>query len=192
MPLFESSFADAESLSRDWIAAPGMTASGGVLTFAPDAHRGVCVARTREAGFRDFILTADVRIVRFAVAVVVRAIGPDQYYMIQFDLANDPSVVWFHTFTPTATNKYRLGRIPSAHVPREGEWHRMRVVANGPRFDVFLGDIGGPLLPCASWTDALNTFDEGAVGVWQHGGEAGQYRAFHVEALTEADVEGVR
>jgi hypothetical protein len=185
MPLFEASFADAGSLSRDWIAAPGMTASEGVLTFAPDSHEGVCVARTRQAGFRDFVLTAEVRIIRSAVALVVRAIGPDQYYMIQFDLANDPSVVWFHTFTPTAENGYRLALVPSAHVPREGEWHRMRIVANRSRFDVLLGDIGGPLLPCASWTDALNTFEDGAVGLWEHGGEAGAYRALRVDALTD-------
>jgi hypothetical protein len=71
--------------------------------------------------------------------------------MVQFDLANDPTVVWFHTFTPSADERYRLERVQSAHVPRA--WHRMRVVARDNEFEVLLGEADGQLQHCASWQD---------------------------------------
>lgn len=180
-PLFEAYFVDPDTLSRDWIPAPGMSVQSGVLTFAPRDHEGFCVGVTQRNDFRDFALTADVRILRSTVGLVLRAEGPGQYYMVQFDLANNDAVVWFHTFTPSAERGYRLELVPSAHVPRPGEWHQMRVVVNGPAFDVLLGDSGGPLRHCASWVDPLETYKQGAVGVWEHGGEAGEYRAFRVD-----------
>jgi hypothetical protein len=60
--------------------------------------------------------------------------------MVQFDLANNPSVVWFHTFTPSADEGYRFELVPSAVVPRAGAWHRMRVVVRGDAFEVLLGE----------------------------------------------------
>ena len=63
----------------------------------------------------------------------------------------------------------------------------MKVVANDDAFDVFLGEPGGPLHHCASWRDRFRTFRQGAVGVWEHGGEAGEYRTLRVEALTHND-----
>ena len=93
----------------------------------------------------------------------------------------------FHTFTPAAEGGYRLELVPSAHVPLVGVWHRMQVVANENAFDVFIGEPGGPLHHCASWQDRLRTFRQGAVGVWEHGGEAGEYRALRVETLTHQD-----
>jgi hypothetical protein len=42
-----------------------------------------------------------------------------------------------------------------------GVWHRMKVVANDSAFDVFLGEPGGSLHHCASWSDPLRTFREG-------------------------------
>src|SRR5687768_11758893 len=187
MALFEESFADPAKLSHDWIVAPGMAVRKGVLEFSPGPDEGFCVGVTRRTDFRDFSITADVRIVSRAVGLVLRAAAPGQYYMVQFDLANNPSVVWFHTFTPAAEGGYRLELVPSAHVPRVGVWHRMRVVARENAFDVFIGEPGGPLHHCAWWQDQLRTFREGAVGVWEHGGEAGEYRALRVEALTHQD-----
>jgi hypothetical protein len=48
---------------------------------------------------------------------------------------------------------------------------------------VFLGDIGGSLRHAASWEDPKRTYEEGAVGVWEHGGEAGEYRALRVDGI---------
>jgi ankyrin repeat protein len=176
-PLFEEPFADAEKLTRNWIAAPGMTVRRGVLSFAPDAAEGFCAAMTRRKDFRDFALTVDVRIVSGAIGLVLRATAPDRYYMIQFDVANGPSVVWFHTFTPDADRGYRLERVRSRRVPVAGVWQRMRVVARGNRFEVFLGDLDGPLRFCALWEDSKRSYEQGAIGFWEHGGEAGDYRA---------------
>ena len=183
MTLFEAPVADQAKLTRDWVTCPGMAVRNGVLTFAPDRNEGHCVGLTRRADFRDCSVAADVRIVSGAVGLVLRAAAVGQYYMVQFDIANDPSVVWFHTFTPEARNGYRLELVPSALVPQKGVWHRMKVVANDNALDVFLGEPGGPLHHCASWKDRLRTFRQGAVGLWEHGGEAGEYRSLRVEAL---------
>jgi hypothetical protein len=185
--LFEEPFADPAKLRRDWIVAPGMAVRNGVLAFAPDHEEGCCAGVTRQDEFRDFSITADVRIVNAAIGLVLRAIAPSQYYMVQFDLANDPSVVWFHTFTPFADGGYRLERVRSALVPRAGDWCRMRVVVRGNMFDVLLGEPGSTLQHCASWQDQETTYRRGAVGVWEHGGEAGEYRALRVEALPTVD-----
>jgi hypothetical protein len=103
--------------------------------------------------------------------------------MVQFDLANNPSVLWFHTFTPSAEDGYRLELVSSAIVPRAGVWHEMRVIVRGGAFEVFLGEPGHSLYRCASWQDPHQTYQHGAVGVWEHGGEAGEYRALRVENL---------
>ena len=187
MVLFEETFADPEQLPHDWVVAPGMAVKNGVLTFSPGRDAGFCVGLTRRTDFRDFSMTADVRIVRAAVGLVLRASSPDHYYMVQFDLANNPSVVWFHTFIPSANEGYRLELVPSTLVPRAGVWHRMRVVVRDAAFEVLLGEPGGPLQRCASWRDSWQTYQRGAVGVWEHGGEAGEYRALRVEDLPSGD-----
>lgn len=122
MTLFEESFADPAKLVHDWIVPPGMTVRNGVLAFAPGRDQGYCAGVTRRADFCDFSLTTDVRIVCAAVGLVVRAVGPGQYYMVQFDLANNPSVVWFHTFSPSAEAGYRVSwfRVPSYQAPAFG------------------------------------------------------------------------
>jgi hypothetical protein len=187
MTLFDESFLEPTTLMRDWIVAPGMSARNGVLTFSPGHDKGWCAGLTRRNDFGDFSLTSDVRVVCGTVGLVLRAAGPDQYYMVQFDLATNPSVVWFHTFTPQVDEGYRLELVPSALVPRSGVWHRMKVVVRGHSFEVFLAEEEGRLQHCASWLDPWQTYGEGAVGVWEHGGEAGEYRAFRVDELTSAD-----
>jgi hypothetical protein len=187
MTLFEEPFSEHTKLMRDWTPCSAMAVRNGVLTFTPGRDEGYCVGVTRRNDFRDFSLAVDVRIVSGAVGLVLRAAAPGQYYMVQFDLANNPSVVWFHTFTPAAKGGYRLELVPSAQVPQVGVWHRMSVVANDNTFDVFLGEPEGPLRHCASWQDRLRTFRQGAVGVWEHGGEAGEYRALRVESLSHND-----
>jgi hypothetical protein len=185
-PLFEESFKHPEYLDRDWIVAPGMKVRRrGVLSFSPGGH-GFYMGITRRSDFADFALTLDVRIVRSAVGLALRATAPDKYYMIQFDLANDASVVWFHTFTPRSPRGYRLQRVRSAHVPLVDAWHRMRVVVRGYRFEVFLGDEGGPLRFCASWEDRERIYPAGAIGMWEAGGESGEYAALRVDPLTTA------
>ena len=160
-----------------------MAVRNGVLAFSPGHDEGYCAGVTRQHDFGDFCITADVRIVSGTVGLVLRAVAPGQYYMVQFDLANNPSVVWFHTFSPSADRGYRLEKVRSALAPRAGDWYRMRVVVHGNTFDVFLGEPGSTLQPCASWQDREHTYQQGAVGVWEHGGEAGEYRALRVEAL---------
>ena len=183
MVLFEEPFADQGKFIRDWIPGPGMSVRQRVLEFSPDHSECYCVGLTRRQDFRDFSLTVDVRLVRAAVGLALRAVAPGQYYMVQFDLENDPSVVWFHTFTPTVEEGYRLERVQSAQALRAGEWQRMRVLARDDAFEVLLGEIDGPLHHCASWQDRDRTYREGAVGVWEHGGEAGEYRNLRVETL---------
>jgi hypothetical protein len=107
--------------------------------------------------------------------------------MVQFDLVNNPSVVWFHTFTQMIDEGYRLELVPSALVPRAGIWHRMRVVVRGNSFEVFLAEQGSILQHCASWQDSWQTYREGAVGVWEHGGEVSEYRALRVDDVTSGD-----
>ena len=187
MELFAEPFTDQEKLLRDWIPGPGMSVRHGVLEFSPDHRQGYCVGLTQRRDFRDFSLTIDVRIVRAAVGIALRAVAPGQYYMVQFDLKNDPSIVWFHTFTPSVDEGYRLERVQSAQTPRTGEWQRMRVLARGDAFQVFLGEMDGPLQHCASWRDPDRTYQEGAVGLWEHGGEAGEYRNLLVETLVGVD-----
>jgi hypothetical protein len=187
MLLFEEAFADLAKLSRDWIMAPGMVLRNGVLAFSPDDDEQFCVGITRRHDFSDFAITVDVRIVCAAAGLVLRAVAPGQYYMVQFDLANNPSVVWFHTFTPSEDCGYRLELVPSALVPSAGIWHRMRVVVRADSFEVFLGQPDGPLLHCASWLDRQQTYRQGAVGIWESGGEAAEYRGLCVDDLAEID-----
>jgi hypothetical protein len=187
MSIFKENFTDPATLNENWIVAPGMSVENGVLFFGPDRDNGFCAGVTRRNDFRDFSLTADVRIVRGAVAFVLRARSPDEYYMVQFDLDNDPTVVWFHTFSPSIDEGYRVELVPSAQVPRAGEWHRMRVDVRNNEFQVLLGEPGGLLQHCASWQDPEHTWREGAIGFWEHGGEAGEYRDLRVDALTDVD-----
>lgn len=63
----------------------------------------------------------------------------------------------------------------------------MRVVVRGAAFQVFLGEPDGPLRHCASWLDSRQTYRCGAVGVWEHGGEAGEYRALRVDDVASVD-----
>ena len=72
---------------------------------------------------------------------------------------NNPSAVWFHTFTPKVEGGYRLDLVPSALVPRTGVWHRMNVVARGHAFQVFLSGEDGPLRYCAFRVDELTSVD---------------------------------
>jgi hypothetical protein len=188
MILFEEPFSDPTKLARDWVIGPGMAIRNGVLAFSPGHDEGYCVGTTRRTDFRDFSLAADVKIVCAAVGLVLRAVGPTQYYMVQFDLANNPNVVWFHTFTPDVEEGYRLEMVPSVVVPRTGAWHRMRVVVRGAGFDVYLGEPEGTLQHCASWLDSHETYRQGAVGVWEHGGESGEYRGLRVDTLDEGAV----
>src|SRR5262245_6930423 len=97
MVLFEEPFADPTKLARDWVIGPGMAVRNGLLAFSPSHDEGYCLGTTRRTDFRDFSIAADVRIVCSAVGLVLRAVSPTQYYMVQFDLANNPNVVWFHT-----------------------------------------------------------------------------------------------
>jgi hypothetical protein len=185
--LFEASFVDPAAFGRDWIVTPGMTLRNGVLAFGPAFDAGRCAAITRRNDFSDFAITADVRIVSGAAGLVLRAAAPDKCYMVQFDLANDPAVVWFHTFSPSAYDGYRLELVRTALVPKLAARYRMKVVVRGYAFDVFLAEFGGTLQHCASWQDREQTYRQGAVGVWAHGGEASEYRALRVEALPAAD-----
>jgi hypothetical protein len=185
MILFEEPFADSEKLTRDWVVASGMTIRHGVLAFCPGPAEGYCLGLTRRTDFLDFTITADVRIVSGAAGLVLRAVGAGQYYMVQFDLANDPSVVWFHTFTPSVEEGYRVELVPSAIVPLAGEWYRWQVTVRAATFDVRLSEQGKPFERCASWRDLNETYRQGAVGVWEHGGEAGEYRDLRVESIEE-------
>jgi hypothetical protein len=187
MTLFEELSADQTKLIRDWVPGPGMAVRNGVLTFAPARSQGYCVGVTRRSDFRDFSLAADVRIVSGAVGLVLRAAAPGQYYMVLFDLANNPPSFGFTPSHPQLRAAIGLELVPSAHVPLVGVWHRMQVVAKENAFDAFIGEPGGPLHHCASWQDQLRTFRQGAVGVWEHGGEAGEHRALRVETLTHED-----
>jgi hypothetical protein len=183
MILFEEPFADSAKLTRDWLVASGMTIRHGVLAFYPGPADGYSIGLTRRNDFLDFTITADVRIVSRAAGLVLRAVGPGQYYMVQFDLANNPSVVWFHTFTPSVEQGYCVELVPSATVPRAGEWYRWQVTVRGATFDVRLSEPGEQFELCASWRDLNDTYRQGAVGVWEHGGEAGEYRALRVESI---------
>ena len=51
---------------------------------------------------------------------------------------------------------------------------------------VFLGEMNGPLRHCAASQDRAQTYREGAVGLWEHGGEAGENRNLRVETLDGA------
>jgi hypothetical protein len=64
----------------------------------------------------------------------------------------------------------------------------MRVEARGAVFDVAVGELEGPLQHCASWRDSNETYRQGAVGVWEHGGEAGEYRGLRVDSLDDGAV----
>ena len=157
MTLFEEPFTDPNklvetgSLAQEW-------PFGTERRLRARARQGYCIGVTRRNDFRDFSIAVDVRIVSRAVGLVLRAAAPGQYYMVQFDLANNPSVVWFHTFTPAAEGGYRLELVRSTRVPQVGAWHRMRIVVKDNLFDVFLGEPGGPLDHCASWKDQRRTF----------------------------------
>ncbi len=185
--LFEASFVDQATFGRDWIMAPGMALRNGVLAFRPAFDAGRCASITRRNDFSDFAITADVRIVSGAAGLVLRAVGPDSYYMVQFDLANDPAVVWFHTFTPSAYDGYRLELVRTALVPKLAARYRMKVAVREYAFDVFLAEPGAALQHCASWQDREKTYRQGAAGIWAHGGEASEYRALRVEALPAVD-----
>lgn len=86
-----------------------------------------------------------------------------------FEPSVPSSTTWSNSISPTT-------RPSSGFTP-------LSVVARGNKFEVFLGEPDGPLRYCASWEDSWHTYRQGAVGVWEHGGEAGEYRSLRVEEL---------
>ena len=184
MILYSETFADSSSFEAGWEAGPGMTVSNGVLHYEPHWSAGFCPSMTTRNDFQDFMLTVDFRIVRSAAGVIVRGVDRERYYMIQYDLANTPSVVWFHTFTPEADDGYRVELVRANTVPVDDAWYRLAIIVQGFTFHVLLGTPGESLRPAATWRDTRETYRAGAVGVWEHGSEAAEFRSLRVESLS--------
>lgn len=84
----------------NWSGHETASANDGTLSFAPQRYDSPVLV-TKRSDFADFRMTVKTRIVSGAVGLVLRYQDPDDYYMVQFDIApgEDGDKAWFHAFS---------------------------------------------------------------------------------------------
>jgi len=185
---FVEEFAGSE-LSEAWRThPPPITVQEGILRFAP-VHLSQLV--THRSDFTDFVLSVDVRLVHRTAGIIVRWKSPQEYYMIQVGLPNDPEsdkVGWFHVFSPKHCGWHR-DDLSGGRSPVENKWyqHRLKVKDFGVSLSLQErnGDnsLGEPLIDELAWHDPDQSFREGAIGFWECTGEKAEFRHLEVAPL---------
>lgn len=165
--LFEEDF-DKGIDKKVWNPHENWKVVDGALDWvAPNAWS---VGYTVRDDFTDFFMFSDVKIGTNA-AFIVRVKDDKSYYMFQYDLTGDPNVIWWHTFSPKLPNGYVVDNLPAEIVPKTGKWYHWKLIAQGYHFELYLAELGKELELAGKWDDKEKTFDGGAIGFWQYGGE---------------------
>lgn len=140
-----------------------------------DANAGE-VGITVKDNFTDFEFSVDFNMVSplWAAEFVLRAQDKDNLYMVQC-VFDDRNAFWWHVKVGGNYNISDENKLPNESdvQPDVGEWYSVKIVAEGKRFEFYLGEQGEELELASIWED--DTYTSGAVGFREGGGEHCMY-----------------
>jgi len=171
-----------------WNAHESWKVVDGVLDFATAS--GWNIGYTVKDDFTDFFMFADVKEVSDGATAgfAVRVQDDQNYYMFQYSFREDPNVLWWHIFKDG--NLLSVDQTPIEIQPLEpDEWYRWKLIAKGYHFELYMDKSDKELKLAGTWDDKNETFDSGAIGFWEDGGEHGQYDNVLVTDLMGAAVD---
>jgi len=106
----------------------------------------------------------------FAANFVVRAQDPNNGTLVQF-VSDDHNELWWFTRVNSGyivNAEDHLANDSGMH-PQLGTWYTTKIVTEGGRYELYLGEQGGELELACTWEDS--THSEGGVGFRAGGGE---------------------
>ena len=165
--LFEEDF-EGGDIDRDkWIPAPTWSVDDGALD-ANDGEVGITVRND----FTDFEFYSDFNMVDplYAPNFVLRAQDPNNCTLVQF-VSDDRNELWWFTRINggyIVNDEDKLANESSVH-PELGKWYTTKMVAEGKRYELYLGERGDELKLACTWED--DTHSEGGIGFREGGGE---------------------
>jgi len=184
--LFEEDF--EKGIDKDvWNAHESWKVVDGVLDFATAS--GWNLGYTVKDDFTDFIMFADVKECSDGATAgfAIRVQDDQNYYMFQHSFREDPNVLWWHIFKD---GNFTVEQTPiKTQPPEPDEWYRWKLIAKGYHFELYIGKSDKDLKLTGTWDDKNKTFDRGAIGFWEDGGEHGQYDNVLVTDLEGAAVD---
>ncbi len=158
--LFEDDFDKKEIDKSKWAPTGGWSLDGGKL----DVHGGE-VGMSVKDDFTDFEFYVDFYMVSplWASNWVVRAADINNCTLVQI-VADDRNQFWW--FTRVGGNyivkdEDKLDNESGLH-PELEEWYTIKIVAEGGRYDLYLGEQGKELDLSCTWDD--DTHDQGGIG----------------------------
>ena len=126
--------------------------------------------------FTDFEIYVDFHMINplWASNWVVRAEDPNNCTLVQIVADNRNQFWWFTRVGGNyiVNDDDKLGNESGLH-PELGEWYTIKIVAEGERYDLYLGEQGKELELSCTWKD--NTHNKGGIGFRASGGEHSLY-----------------
>ena len=134
------------------------------------------VGITLKNDFTDFEFYVDFNMVNplWASNWVVRAEDPNNCTLVQIVADNRNQFWWFTKVDGNyiVKDEGKLDNESGVH-PELGKWYTIKIVAEGDRYDLYLGERGKELGLCCTWKD--KTHDKGGIGFRAGGGEHSLY-----------------
>ena len=169
--LFEDDFNKKDIDKGKWIPAGTWSLDDEAL----DVNGGE-VGITVRNDFTDFEFYSDFNMINplFAANFVVRAEDPNNCTLVQFVSDNRNQLWWFTRVGGNYIVKDDDKLANESDVqPELGEWYTLKIVAEGGRYDLYLGEQGKELGLACTWED--KTHNKGGIGFRAGGGEHALY-----------------
>ena len=165
--LFADDFEKKAIDKGKWIPTGTWSLDGGTL----DVNGGE-VGITVKDNFTDFEFSVDFNMINplFAANFVVRGEDPNNCTLVQV-VADNRNEFWWFTRVNGAyivNAEDQLANESGVH-PKLNKWYTIKIVAEGERYELYLGEQGKELGLSCTWKD--NTHGEGGVGFRAGGGE---------------------
>ena len=169
--LFEDDFNKKAIDKGKWVPTGSWTLDGEAL----DVNGGE-VGITVRNDFTDFEFYVDFNMINplWAANFVVHAEDPNNCTLVQIVADNRNQFWWFTRVGGNyiVNDEDKLDNESGVHA-KLGEWYTIKIVAEGGRYDLYLGEQGKELGLSCTWKD--NTHDKGGVGFRAGGGEHSLY-----------------
>ncbi len=165
--LFEDDFNEKAIDQGKWTPTGTWSADGEALTV-----NGGEVGITVKKDFTDFDFIVDFNMVNpvWAANWVVRAEDPNNCTLVQI-VADDRNQFWWFTRVDgnyIVKDEDKLDNESGVHAEL-GKWYTIKIVAEGDRYELFLGERGKELKLSCTWMD--KTHEKGGIGFRAGGGE---------------------
>lgn len=190
MPYLKDDFRN-DVLADHWVPQTAVAIRNGIVDIAVPQWGFHLV--TKEQGFEDFVLTAEVRDVSGGgIGLITRWNSPINYYMtnVRAHRSKDhPPRAFFHVFSEHHPEKhYAAAARTEVELVGDAEfdcesWYQVELRAAANKLTLSVGEVGGEVKECCEWVDANRTFPSGAVGFFQAEGSHGEYRNFEVKSI---------